>query len=179
MKLEKNNTSYRIIEDSAEYVRACLANGGRVIKAYKFTPVLARVAAEEEELIVYIENGNEEAREWIYPGDVVAKRANWDGTVFVDSRGHMNIWKMNPDYFYFRYDIEHLVETETLCYPKKDLLVFLQVKENIAIYFKHGKDRAMVSQSVEAGGYLNITDIDNVYGISEIEFNETYKTVEK
>lgn len=178
MKIEKNNTSYRLIEDSAEYVRTCLATGDRAIKAYKFTPVLARVAVAEEELIVYIENGHEEAREWIYPGDVIAKRANPDGTAFTDANGHMNIWKMNPDCFYFRYDIEQLGETEELCYPRKDRLLFLQVKENIAIYFQHGKEREMVSQVIDAGGYLNITDMDSIYGISEHEFEETYKSVE-
>lgn len=178
MKIEKNNTSYKLIADSAEYVRTCLAAGDRVIKAYKFTPVLARIAMAEEELIVYIENGHEEVREWIYPGDVIAKRTNPDGTAFIDSYGHMNIWKMSPDYFYYRYDIEQLGETEELCYPRKDLLEFLQVKENIAIYFPHGKGRKPVPQSIEAGGYLNITDIDNIYGISESEFYETYKMVE-
>ena len=178
MVLEKNNTSYKIIKDSAEYVRTCLASGDRPMKAYKVSPILARVAVKEEEITVYIENGNEEAREWVYPGDVIAKRANPDGTAYIDAYGHVNIWKMDPDYFHFRYDIGQLGETESLCYPRKDLLDFLQVKENIAIYFRHGQKREMVLQSIEAGGHLNITDMDNIYGISEPEFAETYKIAE-
>lgn len=176
MKIDKNDISYKLIEDSAEYVRTCLAAGYRVVQAYKVSPVLARVATAEEELIVYIENGHEEVREWIYPGDVIAKRSNPDGTAFVDAYGHMNVWKMSQEYFYSRYDIKQLGEREEFCYPRKVLLEFLQVKENIAIYFAHGKERKPVLQSIEAGGYLNVTDINRIYGISESEFNETYRT---
>lgn len=48
MKIDKNDISYKLIEDSAEYVRTCLAAGYRVVQAYKVSPVLARVATAEE-----------------------------------------------------------------------------------------------------------------------------------
>ena len=85
---------------------------------------------------------------------------------------------MDPDYFYSRYDVEQLGEAEELCYPRKDILEFLKIKENIAIHFGHGKEGELVSQSIDEGGYLNITDIDNIFGIAELEFDETYKIVE-
>ena len=54
MIIEKNNTSYRLIEDLQEYVRTCLATGNKVLRAYKNTPVLARIAVIEEEIDIFI-----------------------------------------------------------------------------------------------------------------------------
>jgi len=177
MIIERNDKKYVLIKDIVSYVETLVKEGNSIIKAYKVTPVFAYLVIKPESFKVYIENGNVEIEEYAYPGEVVGKRATLDGKLFYDAYGHINQWKMDKDYFLAKYDIKEISETETLCYPLKNESLFVRVPENIAIHLYVGEDNDAVPQTIDKGGFLNITYIDSVYGIAEKEFYDTYQVL--
>jgi hypothetical protein len=59
--------------------------------------------------------------------------------------------------------------------PKGSDQYFMQVQDGVTIQVPWGENGSLIPQTIKAGGYLNITDMDDVYGIAEEEFNETYE----
>lgn len=53
--------------------------------------------------------------------------------------------------------------------PKKVVQMFIKVDENISFIAPWGE-----KMNIEKGGYLNITDKNDIYGVQEKEFKETY-----
>ena len=58
-------------------------------------------------------------------------------------------------------------------YSKSQIEKFIQAEEDITFETKYG---AMV---VNAGGYIKVTDLERISGISEQSFNDTYMVVEQ
>ena len=57
-------------------------------------------------------------------------------------------------------------------YSKSQIEKFIQADEDVTFETKYGE---MV---VNAGGYVKVTDLDRISGISEVSFNDTYTIVE-
>ena len=57
-------------------------------------------------------------------------------------------------------------------YSKSQIEKFIQADEDVTFETKYGE---MV---VNAGGYIKVTDLDRISGISEASFNDTYTVVE-
>ena len=57
-------------------------------------------------------------------------------------------------------------------YSKSQIEKFIQAEEDITFETKYGE---MV---VNEGGYIKITDLDRISGISEVSFNDTYSIIE-
>ena len=57
--------------------------------------------------------------------------------------------------------------------PKGGPQLFVKITENITLN-QWGKD-----ENIAAGGYINITDSNDMYGISQRDFEDTYRFVEK
>lgn len=62
--------------------------------------------------------------------------------------------------------------------PAGGVQTFMQVKEDIAVMVPWGENGADIPLTIDAGGYLNVTNPDDIYGIAETEFNETYRIIE-
>lgn len=50
----------------------------------------------------------------------------------------------------------------------------IQIPDEISFDVPWGENGAPVEMTIKAGGYLNITDFSDIYGIQEEEFNNTY-----
>ena len=71
-----------------------------------------------------------------------------------------------------RYELE--VGADGKHAPKGDPIEAIQISEEITFDVPWGKNGALVPMTIKAGGFLNITNLDDVYGIQEEEFYETY-----
>ena len=74
--------------------------------------------------------------------------------------------------FIKRYELE--VGSDGKHAPKGAPIEAIQIHEDITFDVPWGENGAPVPMTIKAGGYLNITNLDDVYGIQEEEFYETY-----
>ena len=66
-------------------------------------------------------------------------------------------------------------EGERVFKPKEQEQEFMRLSEDVALSVPWGENGKDILMIVDKGGYLNITDRDDVYGIAENDFNETYR----
>lgn len=165
-----------------EYVRDGLKRGTLVPReAYKFARVIARKGVLGEKVISWSvdENGKEiiekisevkedpatKETEW------VVTKADMEGNVIIDNNGHTNDWIIENSTFKKKYEVDP--NNEGLYKPKGGIQVFVQISDNI-ILNQWGSD-----MKIAKGGYINITNPDDMYGISKRDFDDTYKYVDE
>lgn len=101
------------------------------------------------------------------PGWVVTK-ANSTGEPVIDKNGHKNEWIIEDSVFQKKYEADS--ENKGIFKPKGGIQWFVKIPENI-ILNQWGSD-----MKIAKGGYINITNADDMYGISQRDFDDTYKT---
>ncbi len=156
------------IENMQKYVYEKLAEGAEP----KFYKKYARVEAEKgvpgEKITTIMKDGHVEV------SDVAVK---------VDENGNPDWIVTNPDgeryavphaKFIKRYELEAGKDGKHA--PIGAPIEAIQVPEEISFDVPWGKDGAPVEMTIKAGGYLNITDLSDIYGIQEEEFKNTYAT---
>lgn len=165
----------------AKYVKQGLESGTMVPRtAEKFARIIARQGMEGEEVISWSVDtqGNEikekEAKveidkETNQPG-WIATKVDENGNVIVDNNNHPNQWIIADTTFRKKYEIDP--ENPALCRPKGGQQIFVQINDNI-ILNQWGSD-----MQIAAGGYINITNVDDMYGISQRDFEDTYRFTE-
>jgi hypothetical protein len=168
--------------DVRTYVSEGIAKGTLVpFNAVKFARIIARRGVEGEEVITWSADANGQAivekkaqvtldETTHYPG-WVATKANMDGEPLVDANGHTNDWIIPDSTFIKKYEVDP--ENPSIFKPKGGVQVFVQIPNNI-ILNQWGSD-----QQIAAGGYINITNPDDMYGISYRDFVDTYKREEE
>lgn len=104
------------------------------------------------------------------PGWIVTK-VDEDGNIMLDNNNHVNQWIIEDSVFRKKYEIDP--ENPTLFKPKGGPQIFVQINDNI-ILNQWGENI-----KIAAGGYINITNINDMYGISERDFNDTYQFTEE
>lgn len=166
--------------DVNKYVKEGLENGTLVPKeAYKFSRIMAKQGNVGDKVISWsVDNQGNAIKEKIdyvkldevtnQPGWVVTKLDEF-GYVPVDNNGHVNQWIISDSVFKKKYEIDP--DNELIFKPKGGNQLFVQIMDNI-ILNQWGSD-----MMIAKGGYINITNVDDMYGISERDFNDTYKFV--
>lgn len=157
--------------DAAGYGKALVDAGAEIVTAEKKGAVLARAAIPGEKTDVWTKNGNLESLETAKEDELILTRADDDGRPVVDEHGHVNSWKISRKTFEEKYDAEHPLETGVYK-PAGGPQKFVKLAENVCFIAPWGSP-----QKIRKGGYLNITDPGDVYGIAEEEFKETYRVV--
>lgn len=163
--------------DINNYVNEILKNS-TVIEAEKFARIIAKQGIEGEEVISWSIDQNNTAI--IEKKDTVKKdekgnlgwiviKADEDGNPIIDSNGHDNRWIIDNETFNKKYESD--VKDSLLYKPKGGVQKFVQIKDNI-ILNQWGSD-----MKIAKGGYINITNKDDLYGISKRDFEDTYKIV--
>lgn len=174
--VERNGKSYRII-DPDTYIDECEWNG--IIRAEKNGYIIARKAEDGERVNVTTQNGNHEASETAKKGDWIVTRADEDGHPVLDENGNRNSWIVGDDVISQKYESQGYANREELFFkPNGGEQEFMRVQEDVAAMVPWGENGENIPLTVDKGGYLNITDPDDVYGIAEDEFNETYAVTE-
>lgn len=168
--------------DVHQYVDMEIKNGTMIPKeAEKFARIVAKqgqvgekviswsvdsLGHEIQEKVAYVQNDENTNQ----PGWIVTK-VDEDGNIMLDNNNHVNQWIIEDSVFRKKYEIDP--ENPTLFKPKGGPQIFVQINDNI-ILNQWGED-----MKIAAGGYINITNINDMYGISERDFNDTYQFTEE
>lgn len=163
--------------DVCDYVNTGIDNGDLVqFWAIKYGRVRARRGKLGELVRTYTDGGILE-RENVVEIDSKTGRAGWiitkcslDGEVIVDEYGNMNEWIMEDSEFIDEYMPDSNVEGLFMSVDGPQL--FVQVLTDMIMV---QGDKEM---HVECGGYINITDINDCYAISERDFYDTYRILD-
>ena len=160
--------------DAKHYVLSGLASGELVpFYAVKIGKVLARRGKVGEEVITYTDGGLVEKVNTVEidpdTGNTnwVLMKANEYGYPIVDEYGHVNEWIKDDSEFQEEYDPDE--EIDGLFKSVDGAQLFVPVLLDI-ILIQNGEE-----MYVKAGGFLNITDLTSIYGISERDFRDTYR----
>lgn len=163
-----------------EYVKNGLTNGKMTpIEAEKFARIIARQGALGEEVISWsadsMGNAIEEKRDMVKVdpktnnlGWIVTK-ADEQGNPIMDNNGHINQWIIEDSTFTKKYEIDP--NNNLLFRPKGGVQIFVQIPDNIIL--EQWGSKMQIAQ----GGYINITNPDDMYGISERDFTDTYREI--
>lgn len=150
-----------------------------VIEAKKIGNTLAKQGVVGEKVISYAmdSDGNEIVeregtieldKETGKPGWILTKVDNNNKPV-VNKFGHLNQYIVQDSVFTKTY--EPSMDGQGL-YSKSQIERFMQLEDDIHFGTKYG------DMTVSKGGYAKITDMSRISGISELDFNDTYKVVE-
>lgn len=171
-------TNFKNVQEKYEYAIELMNSGAAVILAEKSGCVFARKAdAKGEYITVYTSNGTEEVKQEFAPaGAWILTRATLDGKVVLNAAGKPNSWVPKAGVFEKKYDVANMRD-DGFTKPKGGVQKFVRISEDIAIMVPWGENGALIPQNLEAGSVLNVTNLDDIYGIAEIEFSETYEIV--
>ena len=149
-------------------------------QAYKFARIIARQGNVGETVISWsVDSQGNEIQEKVAEVQIdsktnqpgwIATKVDENGNIIVDNNGHVNQWIIDDATFKKKYEIDP--DNPNLCRPKGGTQIFVQINDNI-ILNQWGSD-----MQIAAGGYINITNVDDMYGISKRDFEDTYKFLE-
>lgn len=161
-----NNMNFRKIESIKEYLTEGFKNGRFQSKTYqKSGEITARIGKIGEEIVTIMANGLEETK-----NVVTADENGNSGWVVTNSTGEKYIVSDSV----FRSKYEKIKGTEDRFKPVWNPITATQINENISFNAPWGE-----TQNLIAGGYLVFNkDFDDVYGIQQEEFVETYDMIE-
>ena len=165
----------------ASYVKQGIENRTMIPRqAKKFARIIARQGNVGETVISWsVDSQGNEIQEKVaqvqldeqtkQPG-WIATKVDEQGNIVVDNNNHPNQWIIDDTTFKKKYEIDP--ENPSLYKPKGGPQTFVQITDNI-ILSQWGSD-----MQIAAGGYINITNIDDMYGISQRDFQDTYRFTE-
>lgn len=153
------------IRDIKEYINTLVDYPH--VKAMKSGMIDIRKIHEGQAVKTWTSDGNLETVNTAQGNEYIARKLNEDGTPAIDAFGHFNEWLISRETL----DRKYTRVSENVYRPKGGVQIFVQIPEDIVFDVSWG------TQSIKAGGVLNITNEDDMYGIAEQEFNETYRIV--
>ena len=188
---EHDGVSYTMV-DGAKVARSCVpdtgskgnaesqqASGGQhghSIECTKMARVRARPAQEGEEIVSWAGDGTKEAVASGKAGSYILTKLDADGNVMLDENGHPNEWQVSSDQMKKRYEMGEIgVDGSFVAMTRPAVTQVMRVDRDVVIMVPWGEGGALVPQYIRKGGYLNVTDPNDVYGISEQDFNDTYR----
>ncbi len=164
----------------ASYVKQGIEDGTMVpIQAEKFARIIARQGVVGETIVSWsADSQGNEIQEKVAQVQVdpqtnqpgwIATKVDEDGNIIIDNNGHPNQWIIDDTTFNKKYEIDP--QNPSLCKPKGGAQIFVKITDNIIVNQWGG------SMKVAEGGYINITNPDDMYAISERDFIDTYKEI--
>lgn len=137
------------------YIENLISQGCSTLKAVKISPISARKARSSETIKTILKNGLTETQNTSQSGDWII--TNPDGEQYLAS----------DKTFKQKY---HISDNKYL--PNEDIQIFIKPNCDITIEAPWGDE-----QFIAVGGVLNITNLNDIYGIAEDEFLTTYKEI--
>ena len=164
-----------------KYVKEGLENGSMVPRnAEKFGRIMARQGIVGETVISWsVDSFGKEVKELVDVVEVdkntnmpswVVTKVDENGRILIDNNNHPNEWIIEDSKFKQKYEVD--TENPNLFCQKRVVQIFAQISENITLN-QWGCD-----MNIAAGGYINITNPTDMYGISKRDFEDTYRFVE-
>lgn len=161
-----------------QYVKHGIESGRMIPRqAEKFARIMARQGNVGENVISWSADslGNEIMEKVAsvqvdeqtnQPGWIVSK-VNNEGNVIIDNNGHINEWIIDDTTFKKKYEIDP--DNPLLYKAKGQPQLFVQIPDNIIL------NQWGSLMQIAAGGYINITNVNDMYGISKRDFEDTYR----
>lgn len=138
--------------------------------AAKTGKVLARRGKVGEEVITYTDQGIVKKNDVVTSSnDMVLMKANKFGYPIIDSYGYTNEWIVKEKKFFSEYIPDD--EIDGLYQSISKMQLFVPVLMDM-VFLQNGKE-----MFVKEGGYLNITNIMDIYCISKRDFEDTYSVM--
>jgi hypothetical protein len=170
---------YKQIEDLKAYVRQMISNGSRIVIGEKMARIAARTGIPGEEIASWsVDAAGKPILEKVTmvsvdesgtPDWVVAK-IDEQGREIIDANGHTNKWVIDAATFSRKY--EGVSELPGVYKPVGGPQKFVRLREGIHIV-QWGEE-----WYVDAGGYINITNPDDMYVIAGRDFDDTYRLIQ-
>lgn len=166
------------IEDLKEYIQTLMASGASVIIGEKTARISARTGVPGEKIISWsadaggkpvMEKSTVVSVDESGIPDWVVTKINEQGEVIKDANGHTNQWVIDNATFRKKYEV--VPEEAGIYKPVGGPQKFIRLNEGIHI-IQWGEE-----WNVDAGGYINITDPEDMYVISRRDFDDTYRVV--
>ena len=176
--IERNGKQYEIVNGIAITNEKRAANE-EVIYAEKSGYVLVSHLPVGTKITVHTSNGNVSVEEVVQEGCLVLTRVNKDGSPVLDAFDRVNRWQIAEDVLRKKYDIGAEITDGMIAKPAGGTQKFLVADKDIALLVPWGENGALVYMTVDAGGYINITDLNDIYGIAKEEFESTYEVLRK
>lgn len=155
---------FKKIEDLKKYVYDCLINGAKPKKYAKFGTIHAVQGKVGQEVKTVLKNGLTETVNVVKADE----NGNADWIVTNPSGEKYIVTNKNMNKRYESVDEEHNIYR-----PKLLVQEFIQANEDISFKVSWGE------MNLKKGGYLNITNENDIYGIAKEEFAETYAECDK
>lgn len=167
--------------DAQRYALEGMKNGSLVPRqAVKYTRIIARPGIEGEEITTW--SVDEEGKPIVEKVDTVKRdektgetgwvvcKATEDGEVIIDKHNHKNEWIISAPKFHQKYA---QTDVDGLYQPVGGPQLFVELPISVIVE-QWGKE-----MKIAAGGYLNVTNLDDIYGISKRDFEDTYRFSEE
>lgn len=157
--------------DIKEYVKSIPSDQRVDITAQKSGCVSARkvVTPGGEDLVTYTSDGNKETVNHVNEGDYILTSVDREtGKPVVDANGRTNSWGVGEATLRKKYDFSH-PDVNGNFVPSGGEQKFTRLPEDVSFTAPWGED-----MNIKAGGYANVTDPNDVYGIARAEFYQTY-----
>lgn len=153
--------SYKKIEKLKDYVLSVFLDGAQVKPYAKFARIKARQGVVGEAVETKMANGLSETKNIVG----IDEKTNQPDWIVTNPSGEEYLVKDSN--FQKKYEV---FDKENGIYkPKGGVQMFIQIPEDISFTAPWGEE-----MNVSAGGYLNITNPKDIYGVQEKEFHETY-----
>ena len=144
-------------EQMREFVSVLINNGIEVKSFAKFARVQARPATIGEVIITVLANGKKETSNAANEGDWIVTNPGGEQYIVAAAK--------------FPKKYEPAPELGEGWYkPTGGVQKFVQLSEDTIFVCSWGEE-----QNINAGGFINVTDLSDIYGIAEQEFYDTYK----
>lgn len=98
----------------------------------------------------------------------IATKIDENGYPIRDKNGHLNQWIIDDSTFKSKYEIDP--SQPNLFQAKGVPQIFVQITDDIIL------EQWGAEFKIAAGGYINITNINDMYGISSRDYEDTYKS---
>lgn len=152
---------FKKIKDIREYAFQSYIGGAKMGQYAKFARIQARQGVLGEVLETKMANGLVETTNKVQ----LDEKTNEPDWIVTNPSGEQYLLKDST----FKKKYEVLDEFNSIYKPKGGVQIFIQIPDNISFTAPWGEE-----MNIEKGGYLNITDKNDIYGVQEKEFKETY-----
>lgn len=173
-------TQYRKIENLQVYVQEMRKKGEQILVAEKTARISARPGVPGEKIISWSADAQGAPlmeKEAVVSADAETGIPDWvvtkvdeRGNVIIDQNGHKNQWIITNIVFQQKYETDQV--HSGLYKPVGKPQQFVKLSEAIHIQ-QWGEE-----WNVDCGGYINVTDPEDMYVISKRDFADTYRILD-
>lgn len=154
------------IDNMKEYVISLKEEGKEAYAYKKFAKVQAVRGVVGQEVITTMKNGLVETKNVVSTDE----KTGLPDYIVTNPSGEQYLVKDST--FNKKYEIED--KENNVFRAKGGIQVFMQIDEDVTFVAPWGEE-----MTIKKGGYLNITNPTDIYGVQEDEFNETYAEVDE